>query len=149
MADEPVITAPPIPSDADRERTLVEERIRAALGGVVDPCCRERGISVLDMGLLSDVSVHDGTAQVEIMLTSGWCPFQVDLVSEITSAATSVPGVQQADVRITLQQVWSPERMSPAARRSLRLLPDPGQVADRDEFLARSPGPRPFAAQEA
>src|SRR3712207_8154352 len=38
------------------------------------PCCREKGISVVDMGLLRSVAVHDGHARVELLLTSGWCP---------------------------------------------------------------------------
>jgi metal-sulfur cluster biosynthetic enzyme len=58
--------------------TIVE-----ALRGVVDPCCRERGISVVDMGLVHDVAVDaaDGDARIDILLTSGWCPFQTDLLA--------------------------------------------------------------------
>lgn len=118
------------------------DRIRDALRGVIDPCCKDRGISVVDMGLLQDVRLDDaGRAEVEIVLTSGWCPFQVDLTAEITQAAESVEGVTGADVRIALDHVWSPERMAPDARGKLRLLPDPGQVADRDAFIAAAPLP--------
>jgi hypothetical protein len=36
------------------------------------------------MGLLHDVDVvDDGRARIDIMLTSGWCPFQVDLTAEM------------------------------------------------------------------
>jgi len=115
------------------------ERIVEALRGVVDPCCRERGISVVDMGLLADVRVDAEDAAIDIVLTSGWCPFQVDLLAEITAAVEALPEIGSASVRIVLDEVWSPERMSPPARDSLRLLPEPRDVADRDAFAAAKP----------
>lgn len=136
----------PITAVADQHRTAAAG-VRDALRSVIDPCCRDRGVSVIDMGLLHSVSVdEDGHADVEVLLTSGWCPFQVDLVAEIAAAATAVPGVTDADVHITLQHVWSPQRMSTSARSKLRLLPDPGQAGDRDRYLAANP--RPIAPQE-
>lgn len=110
-----------------------------ALRGVIDPCCRERGISVVDMGLLHDVRVDDGGhVQVQIMLTSGWCPFQLDLVSDIEDAVAAVPGVTEADVSITLEEAWSTERLSPSAAAQLRFLPDPRDVEDRAELARRT-----------
>jgi predicted TIM-barrel fold metal-dependent hydrolase len=43
------------------------------LSHVYDPCCREKGISVVDMGLVRSVDVDEGHARVELLLTSGWC----------------------------------------------------------------------------
>lgn len=115
------------------------EEVVAALRGVADPCCRERGISVIDMGLLQDIAVDDhGVAQVRIVLTSGWCPFQVDLLEEITAAVESVPGVESATVSIDLREAWSTERLSDDARGKLRFLPEPTEVADRDAYRARA-----------
>lgn len=109
-----------------------------ALRQVIDPCCRERGISVVDMGLLHEVDVDgDGHAHVEIILTSGWCPFQLELVDEIETAVTALPDVTTADVAITLDQPWSPARLSPSAADKLRFLPDPREVGDRDAYVAR------------
>lgn len=107
-----------------------------ALREVADPCCRERGISVVDMGLLREVAVDQGNARIEILLTSGWCPFQVDLVAAITEAVEALPGVRQASVRVCLDEVWSAQRMAPDARRKLRFLPEPADVADRDGYVA-------------
>ncbi|MPZ71609.1 MAG: DUF59 domain-containing protein [Nitriliruptorales bacterium] len=118
---------------AETETDLVIEALRT----VADPCCRERGISVVDMGLLRDVWVDAGEAHVELLLTSGWCPFQLNLVEEVAAAAESVPGVEHASVRISLDQVWSTERLSADARRKLRFLPEPGEVTDRDRYVAR------------
>lgn len=109
--------------------------VRDALAGVVDPCCREREISVLDMGLLHAIDVDDDRVRVEIILTSGWCPFQLDLVATITDAVDALPGVAATDVAITLDEAWSTTRLSDDARRKLQFLPEPSAV-DRDAFLA-------------
>lgn len=107
-----------------------------SLRAVVDPCCRDRGISVVDMGLVRRVDVADGTARVDLLLTSGWCPFQVDLLGEVAAAAEGVAGVDRADVRIVLDEAWSTDRLSPGARRLLRFLPDPASVPDREAYRA-------------
>jgi metal-sulfur cluster biosynthetic enzyme len=107
-----------------------------ALRAVADPCCRERGISVVDMGLLHDVSVAANGVHIDLLLTSGWCPFQLELVSEITDAVEALPDIDQASVRIVLDDVWSTDRMSDDARAKLRFLPEPDEVADRDGYVA-------------
>lgn len=113
-------------------QAIVEE-----LRSVADPCCRERGISVVDMGLVHEITVADGEADVGLLLTSGWCPFQVDLVREVAAAAERVPGVTRASVRIVLDDVWSTARMAPEARGKLRFLPEPAAVADPDAYRAQ------------
>jgi metal-sulfur cluster biosynthetic enzyme len=107
-----------------------------ALGGVYDPCCREKGISVVDMGLLRSVRVVDGHARVELLLTSGWCPFAARVLDEVETAIRAQPGVDSCDVAIVWDEVWSPERMSTSATRALRFLPDPVAVGDRDAYLS-------------
>lgn len=126
----------------------VREAIVDALREVADPCCRERGISVIDMGLLHDVRVvGDGDVTVDVLLTSGWCPFQVDLVAEITNAVEELDVIDRAEVRITLDEAWSTQRLSDEARRKLRFLPEPNAVADRDAYLAAHRPPTTPGAQ--
>ena len=58
-----------------------------SLRGVHDPCCREKGISVVDMGLVRSVDVDaDRHARVELLLTSGWCPFAARVLTSRSSA---------------------------------------------------------------
>ena len=116
------------------------EAILESLHQVVDPCCRERGISIVDMGLINDVQVSAaGGADIEIVLTSGWCPFQVDLLEDISAAVHAVPGINDAAVSITLDEAWSPDRLSDDARSQLRSLPAPAEVADRSAYVAQHP----------
>ena len=65
------------------------EQIREALSAVYDPCCAEKGISVVDMGLLRSVDVTDGRARIELLLTSGWCPFASRVLDEVEAGRRS------------------------------------------------------------
>jgi metal-sulfur cluster biosynthetic enzyme len=111
------------------------------LRDVYDPCCREKGISVVDMGIVRSVTVAaDGAARVELMLTSGWCPFAARVLTEVRERVEATPGVAHADVEVVWDEPWTTDRLSPAARRALRFLPDPVAVPDRDAYIAAHAG---------
>ena len=133
----------------------IEERLTA----VYDPCCRDKGISVVDMGLLHRAYVgNDGHARVELLLTSGWCPFAATVLTEIRSSVESMPGVSSADVEIVWEQAWSTDRLAPSAREKLRFLPPPTSAGDPAAYVQehwtspealdppRSTGRRPTAS---
>ena len=107
-----------------------------ALSSVYDPCCREKGISVVDMGLLRSVTVNGMHTRVELMLTSGWCPFAARLLGEIEDALTARPNVDTCHVEVVWDEAWTTDRLSEFAVRKLRFLPDPASVPDRDGYLA-------------
>lgn len=107
-----------------------------ALADVYDPCCREKGISVVDMGLLRSVTLRGAHARVELMLTSGWCPFATRLLTEIEDALAASPDVDTCEVDVVWDEAWTTDRLSPSAARKLRFLPDPASVPDRDAYLA-------------
>ena len=101
-----------------------------------DPCCRDKGISVVDMGLLHRAEVEDGEARVELVLTSGWCPFASQVLTDIEDAACSLPGVERASVELVWHEVWSPARLSDSARGKLHFLPEPSSVGDPAAYVA-------------
>jgi metal-sulfur cluster biosynthetic enzyme len=107
-----------------------------ALRSVYDPCCREQGISVVDMGLIDSVRFADGEARLELVLTSGWCPFAVELLTAVRERVEALPEVEGATVAIVWEKAWGSERLSPEARAKLRFLPDPASVRDREQYLA-------------
>jgi metal-sulfur cluster biosynthetic enzyme len=115
-----------------------------ALSEVYDPCCREKGISIVDMGLLRSVEVSHGHARVELLLTSGWCPFAARVLTDVTDAIGAQPGVDSCEVEVVWDEAWTPDRLADSARRKLRFLPDPVAVGDRDAYLAaHTPGGQP------
>jgi metal-sulfur cluster biosynthetic enzyme len=107
-----------------------------ALADVYDPCCREKGISVVDMGLLRSVTLSGSHARVELMLTSGWCPFATRLLTEIEDALAARPGVDTCQVDLTWDEAWTTDRLSASAAQKLRFLPAPASVPDRDAYVA-------------
>jgi metal-sulfur cluster biosynthetic enzyme len=109
---------------------------RDALAEVYDPCCREKGISVLDMGLVRSAAVVDGVAKVELLLTSGWCPFAATVLTQVKDQILGQPGIDDADVAIVWDEAWTTDRLSPRARSILRFLPPPAAVPDRDAYIA-------------
>lgn len=125
----------------------VDESVREVLNDVFDPCCRDKGISVVDMGLLHRAEIRDGQARVELMLTSGWCPFAVNVLTEVETAVLSLPGVHIAQVDLVWDQAWTPERLSDSARTRLRFLPDPAMVRDPAAYVAAN-WPSPTATED-
>jgi len=118
------MTPPPVPGWAV-----------AALSDVYDPCCREKGISVVDMGLLRSVALQDGHARVELLLTSGWCPFAARVLGDVEEAIRRQPGVDSCEVEVVWDEAWTTDRLSASAARELRFLPDPVAVPDRDAYV--------------
>jgi metal-sulfur cluster biosynthetic enzyme len=119
------------------QASAVDPSVAEALREVYDPCCRDKGISVVDMGLLHRARIDDGVARVELLLTSGWCPFASTVLSDIEQAVRTMPGVETADVEIVWGEAWSPERLAASARRKLRFLPAPADVADPQSYAAQ------------
>ena len=92
-----------------------------ALKEVYDPCCADRGISIVDMGVVEEVRVDGSRVEVDLVLTSGWCPFVASMSSTIPDALKHVPGVETVDVQVVWDPVWTMDRLSPKARQKLEM----------------------------
>ena len=92
-----------------------------ALDECYDPCCQDRKISVVDMGLLESIEIRGRQVRIEIVLTTGWCPFVARLLDMIEEKVGKLPAVGAVDVEVVWDPAWTPERMSEEAREKLRL----------------------------
>ncbi|MGD9573069.1 MAG: metal-sulfur cluster assembly factor [Thermoleophilia bacterium] len=97
------------------------DAVMDVLRGVYDPCCADRGISIVDMGVVEDVRVEGGRVRVDLVLTTGWCPFVASMSDAIPAALRDLDGVEGVDVQVLFDPVWSPERLSPSAARALSM----------------------------
>ena len=102
--------------------------VMEALASVYDPCCQEKGLSVVDMGLVRRVDLDGERPRVELLLTTGWCPFAANLVREISERVAAVTGMAGPTVEIVWDEPWTTDRLSDKARRTLRFLPHPKEV---------------------
>jgi metal-sulfur cluster biosynthetic enzyme len=92
-----------------------------ALRDVHDPCCADRGISIVDMGVVEDVHVEGSHVRVDLVPTTGLCPFVANMSGAIPDRLRHLPGVETVDVRVVWEPVWTMERLSASAREKLAM----------------------------
>ena len=97
---------------------ITEKDIEKALKGVKDP---ELGIDLVVLGLIYDIEVEKGDVKMIMSLTSPMCPVAGEIVEQAKEAILGVDGVESADVQLTFDPPWTPERMNPLVRSSLGL----------------------------
>ena len=97
------------------------EGVIRALDNCYDPCCQERKISVVDMGLIESIEIEARRVRIEMVLTTGWCPFASRLLEMVEEEVGALPAVENVDVDVVWDPTWTPERMSESARGKLRL----------------------------
>jgi metal-sulfur cluster biosynthetic enzyme len=103
------------------EASPKRQKVIRALDECYDPCCRDRKISVVDMGLIESIEIQGGNVSIEMVLTSGWCPFAARLLEMIKGEVGKLPAVDAVDVDVVWDPTWTPERMSAGAREKLML----------------------------
>lgn len=116
---------------------LDEAAIMRALSDVYDPCCAERGLSVVDMGLVEDVQIEGSRVRVDLVLTTGWCPFVASLSATIPERLRQLRGVEGVEVNVVWDPVWTTDRLSPRGRVELSM-PLEQLIPYREARLARS-----------
>ena len=104
-----------------REVSFGREAVIRALENCYDPCCRDRKISVVDMGLIESIEVRRREVRIEVVLTTGWCPFASRLLEMIREEVGKLPAVDAVEVEVVWDPTWTPERMSGEARKKLTL----------------------------
>ena len=104
---------------------LNQENVIAALRNCYDPCCKDRGISVVDMGLIEAVHINQGDVQIDMLLTTGWCPFVANLNGLMMEEVQKIEGVQSVNVEVVWDPVWTMDRLSDSARAKLALSLEP------------------------
>ncbi len=72
----------------------------------------ELHMSIRDLGLIYDVAVENGRAQVKMTLTSMGCPAGPQLTAGVQAACTRVPGIEGADVEVVWTPKWDPREMA-------------------------------------
>jgi metal-sulfur cluster biosynthetic enzyme len=97
---------------------LTEKDVRGALKTVKDP---ELHLDLVVLGLVYDIEVDGAAVQATISLTSPMCPVAGQIVDDARAAILRLDGVDSAEVRLTFDPPWTPERMSPLIRSSLGL----------------------------
>ena len=97
---------------------VTEKAVRDALKTVKDP---ELNIDLVTLGLVYDIQVEAASAKAIISLTTPMCPVAGEIVDQARLAIAKVEGVESAEVELTFDPPWTPERISPLIRSALGL----------------------------
>ncbi len=80
-----------------------------ALRDVTDP---ELPISVVDMGLIVDLAQHGSTVKLKLTFTAMGCPAMDFIMDDIRARLLQEPGVEQVEIEIVWDPVWTKARLT-------------------------------------
>ena len=92
------------------------EQVTDALRDVIDP---ELGLDFVELGLIYDVEVENGTVRVTYTLTSPGCPIGPQVSEQIDEFVSELDGVEEVQPTMTFSPPWTPELMSEDAKFAL------------------------------
>lgn len=92
-------------------------------------------LNIVDLGLVYNVAVDEGSVRVEMTLTAQGCPSHTEISRDVKMALLNMPGVTNADVRVVWDPPWTPERITQEGRLKLG-------IEDEDVAGFTSPGAR-------
>ena len=95
-----------------------ETDVRRRLRRVKDP---ELNLDIVVLGLVYGIDIADDNVHVTMSLTSPMCPAAGQIVEDEKKAVEELEGVTNADVELTFDPPWTPERIDPLIRSSLGL----------------------------
>ncbi len=98
-----------------------EEEVLTALKDCYDP---EIPVNIVDLGLIYGVKFDPAEEDkqdvtIDLTLTSQGCPAHVSIGEQIKVRLLQLPGVRNANVNVVWNPPWTPERISPDARKQL------------------------------
>ena len=97
--------------------TCLVARLTDALKDVEDP---ELPISVVDLGLLVDLTVEQGRVHVDLTFTAMGCPAMDMIMDDVRSRLLQEPEVTEVEIDVVWHPVWTKDRLSSEGRACLR-----------------------------
>lgn len=100
---------------------LTQEDVFSALKQCYDP---EIPVNIVDLGLIYGVRFDSAPENqqdvtVDMTLTAQGCPAHVMISDQVKARIEQLPGVRNANVNVVWNPPWTPERLSPDARKQL------------------------------
>jgi ring-1,2-phenylacetyl-CoA epoxidase subunit PaaD len=95
---------------------VTAEQVWTAFGEIPDP--EIPVVSLVDLGVIRSVDVHDGHVQVDFTPTFLGCPALEAMKRALEAKVVELGG--DADVRVISDDSWSTDKITPAGREKLR-----------------------------
>ncbi|HVM12578.1 MAG TPA: metal-sulfur cluster assembly factor [Actinomycetota bacterium] len=103
-----------LPGEGGDEET--RKRVVQALAKVNDP---EIGINIVDLGLVYDLTIEEGTVKVTYTLTTMGCPIGPMIEEQMRGLVDDIDGVKDFEAQMVFSPPWTPEKMSEEAKAAL------------------------------
>jgi metal-sulfur cluster biosynthetic enzyme len=100
---------------------VTDQDVLSALRSCYDP---EIPVNIVDLGLIYNVSFaltedNKQDVTVDMTLTAQGCPEHVNISAQVKSRLEQLPGIRNVQVNVVWTPPWTPERLSPDARKQL------------------------------
>ncbi len=96
--------------EADSTHPEMAQKVREALREVNDP---EIGLNVIELGLVRQATVHDSELDLEMIMTTPFCPYAPALLEATRSKAEEAAGLE---TKIEMgMAAWDPSMMEEGA----------------------------------
>jgi ATP-binding protein involved in chromosome partitioning len=116
---------------------VTRDDVLSTLRGVRDP---ELGGDIVELGMVTDVSVVDGLVDVGIALTIAECPLRNQIEDDARRRVESMSGVDEARIRTTGMTKRQRAGLMSVARAQARAGAEPTQVAPTTRVIAIGSG---------
>lgn len=109
---------PPLPHPLSAEGIeSLKNKIVEALHKVFDP---EIPVNIYELGLIYDILITpEGAVEIRMTLTSPGCPVAGTLPGDVQRRVMAVENVTSCKVEVVWEPMWTPARMSEAAKLQL------------------------------
>ena len=97
---------------------VTEKDVRKALKSVKDP---DLGLDLVVLGLIYEIEIEENHVKATMSLTSPFCPVAGEMVENVKTAIEEMDEVEEAEVELTFDPPWTPDRIAPLIRASLGL----------------------------
>ena len=97
---------------------LTEAEIYEVLSECFDP---EIPVNIVDLGLIYGIALDGDTVNIRMTLTARGCSMGDLITNEIEEKLLGLPDCNRAIVELVWEPAWTPQRMSEAARKQLKL----------------------------
>jgi metal-sulfur cluster biosynthetic enzyme len=92
------------------------DQVTEALTNVIDP---ELGLDFVELGLVYDIEIDDGTVAITFTLTSPGCPIGPQVSEQMREFVGELDEVERVEPRMVFTPPWTPDRMSEDAKFAL------------------------------
>ncbi len=86
-----------------------KSQVMKKLEDVLDP---ELYISIVDLGLIYDITEKKGSVNIKMTLTTMGCPLFTVLENDIKDKVMSIKGVKEVTVELVFDPPWTMERVT-------------------------------------